>query len=316
MLQPDGEWAVAVNNTLRQRLFVAFDHIVTDVLREPSWKTWPSNPCAFALQDRFRVAATAGDVNLLRTLHAAHEDVLAKPDEDVQGLRIISWDDASLSSSESALLQAAFQDDIGLTAHLLAPGDQKTVALQRTIPRILDRLGDVLPTWEQEFRAMVRWIVLAESSEGGFAGASAFAAWGAILVNPEAQEDDLALLLTLIHESSHMKLFCAYLDDEIVLNDLAETYSSPLRLEPRPMNGIYHAAYVLARMACFAHDLRQSGRATEVIGTAADGLNLALQASVVGFGSALEVIRSHGKLTELGLSIIDEAAAGVKAIPT
>ncbi|MFD1740208.1 aKG-HExxH-type peptide beta-hydroxylase [Cypionkella sinensis] len=279
----------------------------------PAPDVWPSDPCAFALQDRFRQAAVAGDIEALRSLLQAHGTLLAAGDR-MAGLQIISWGEARLDTADFALLQSAFQDDIGLTADLLPPDAQAGAALQRAIPDLLDRLGTVLPAWAQEFRAMVRWVVLAQSSQGGFAGASAFAAWGAILVNPAVQNDALTLAMTLIHESSHLKLFSAYLDDEIVLNDPDETYASPLRIERRPMNGLYHAAFVLARMACFLDDLRQSGRAEAVLGVAQSGLEVALQAAVSDFGEAYDVIRSHGNLTETGHAIIAAAATATQAI--
>lgn len=302
-----------VDQTLRQRLAAAFDHVVHEVLSGPRPPIWPCDPCAFALQDRFRQAAILGDIDLLHSLHSAHVDLLAAGHR-LPGLQVICWDDNRLSAVDFALLQGAFQDDIGLTARLVVPETAAAEGLRRAIPRLVSQLDTVLPTWAEEFRAMVHWVVLAQTSEGGFAGASAFAAWGAILVNPSAQPDDLALALTLIHESSHLKLFTAYLDDEIVLNDMDETYSSPLRVEPRPMNGIYHAAFVLARMVCFLKDLRQSGRAEVVLGESSACLDQTLQVTASRFWESFDVIRRHGKLTQTGQSIINEAAAGVGAI--
>lgn len=298
---------------LERRLHAAFDHVACDVLGEPRPGAWSSTPSAHAAQALFREAAVAGDIARIRSLYDDIRDVLTKAGA-LERAQVIVWGDDALAGAEYDLLQSAFQDDIGLTAQLVAPDPARAAALRSAIPALLHRLGAVLPLWQQEFTALVAQIHLAETSQGGFGGASAFAAWGAILVNPRAQADDLALLLTLIHESSHLKLFSAYVDDEIVLNDPDEGYSSPLRHEPRPMNGIYHAAFVLARMICFLDDLRGSGRVAEVLGPLPEGaIEAALESSVERFRAAHEVIRDHGRLTALGRTIIEEAAAGVAA---
>lgn len=297
---------------LERRLHAAFDHVVCEVLQQDPPVAWSSAPCAYAAQALMREAAMAGDIARIAQIYTDCRPVLTAPPQRDRA-RVIGWGDGSLSPVERELLQAAFRDDIGLTAHLLPTDPGRAAALGTEIAAVLGDLGTVLPRWAQEFRALVAQIILADSAEAGFAGASAFAAWGAILVNPAAQADRLALLLTLIHESSHLKLFGAFVDDEVVLNDPDETFASPLRRQPRPMVGIYHAAFVLARIVCFLHDLRASGQGAQVLGPIPeDAVQRALQNAVDSFGAAHEVILAHGRLTALGRSIIDEASAAVQ----
>jgi hypothetical protein len=314
MLRPDAAAVDGLNRHLHALLATAFEHIVVDVLGGQRPDQWSVRPSAFALQSRFRDLAVAGDVEAIRSVYDANRDVIACR-ESAGDLQIVGWGGSALGKEEFDLLQWAFQDDLGLTARLIAPPAAAVEAVQRRIVGLLGRLDAVLPAWSQEFRALVSLILLAETSSGGFGGASAFPAWGAILVSPRAQRDDLALLLTLIHESSHLKLFSAYLDDEVVLNAPENTYSSPLRKELRPMNGIYHAAVVLARMACFLADLRALGRGGEVLDNELClQIDTRLTANVAGFASALSVINDHGQLTDRGRAIMNECAAGVGAI--
>ena len=42
-------------------------------------------------------------------------------------------------------------------------------------------------------------------------------------------------------------------------NDLSERYASPLREDPRPMEGLVHAAFVLARMSYVLRRFLRSG---------------------------------------------------------
>lgn len=59
----------------------------------------------------------------------------------------------------------------------------------------------------------------------------------------------LYFLEHVIHETSHIHLNCLMATDPIILNLPEERFLSPLRLDPRPMVGVFHAAYVSARIA-------------------------------------------------------------------
>jgi HEXXH motif-containing protein len=57
------------------------------------------------------------------------------------------------------------------------------------------------------------------------------------------------LAVSLAHEAAHSLLFGLAVGGQLTENDAAERYSSPLRRDPRPMEGVAHATYVTARMA-------------------------------------------------------------------
>lgn len=313
MLQPDFAQVSTINEEIERRLSVALDYIVRDVLKAQHQVCWGATPAVHALQSLMREAAIAGNIAQIRSLYQRHKDVLVVS-SGARRACVVAWTEADLSTSERVLLQAAFQDDIGLTSHLQAPAPEVVAEMRWRISRVIEAMHRIMPVWAQEFEALVALIVLAETETGTFAGASAFPAWGAILVNPRSQVTDLDLVVTLIHESSHLKLFSAYLDDEIVLNDPNEVYSSPLRRESRPMNGIYHAAFVLARMVSFMHNLSETGQAGAVIGTDLTVLDARIKSAAQGFEAAYGLIATQGQLTSLGRTIIEEAAAGVAAV--
>lgn len=310
MLQPDLAQVAFLSAEIERRLSVALDHLLGDVLKAQVQPLWNTGPPVHALQFLMREGAIAGNAEEIRALYKRHKDVVVASAETGRA-RVVAWTETDLSASERTLLQAAFQDDIGLTSDLQAPTPDVVAEMRGRINRAMKAMHKIMPVWAQEFEALVALIVLAETEAGTFAGASAFPAWGAILVNPRSQETDLDLVATLIHESSHLKLFSAYLDDEIVLNDPDEVYSSPLRREARPMNGIYHAAFVLARMARFMQDLRGTRQASAVIGKDAAMLDARIESAVQGFEAAYDVIATQGQLTTLGRSIMNEAAAAV-----
>ena len=313
MLRPNPEEVAGFNAEIRQRLLSAMEYLVVDVLGQLPPNTWSSAPAVHALQALMRQAAVNGDLEEIRALYSLHAQV-ASSETSASRDPVLGWSESDLSRSELDLLQTAFEDDIGLTACLSEPNAGVVARIRTDVARIRLGLNQSVPRWAQEFDALVSMIVLAETENANFAGASAFSAWGAILVNPLSQKSDLALLLTMIHESSHLKLFYAYLEDEVVLNDPKSTFSSPLRSEHRPMNGLFHAAFVLARMVCFVGDLRQSGKieflpAVTLISLGDVQENLAKQ-----FDASYSVIVESAVLTKRGETIIQEAAAGVKAM--
>lgn len=303
---------------MSSRLFLALEHMVGDVLGQSRPTGGVARPAVYALQALMRDAAVAGDVGRMATLHATYGDILLGRDEPPR-LRVVPLAEPALSPSEMAVLQAGFRDDIGLTENLLEPRPEDFASVAGTIEDLKRALPVTLPLWSQELEALVDTVVLATSSstEKVFAGASAFDAWGAILVNAAYRSDRLHLAMTLVHESSHLKLFYAYLDDEIVLNPPEGRYASPLRREPRPMNGIYHAAFVLARMARFLADALQVGVEETLFGGDATAvLEAELHKAVVHFDAAYSVITQHGILSAKGEQIMAEAAAEVEQCRT
>lgn len=299
---------------INDRLAAALDYLISDVIGQPrADRITSSAPAAHALQSLMHAAAVAGDVPEIHRLYADHGSVLKLP-KAAGRCQPVSWGAASLTPSERFLLQFAFRDDIGLTARLVAPAAGAASQVQNSLALLERTLSAHLPLWWQELENLVSVIVLAEGEDATarFGGASAFAAWGAILVNPQSNGSPFPLALTLVHESSHLKLFHAYLDDEIVLNDPDERYSSPLRQEARPMNGLYHAAFVLARMVQFLSDLGASGPGLKDFGPEADEI-LAhyLARSITAFEAAHSVIEAHGNLTTKGRAILSEAAKAV-----
>lgn len=52
----------------------------------------------------------------------------------------------------------------------------------------------------------------------------------------------------LVHETSHLHLHTMMLSDPMVLNPDSERFEAPIRWDPRPIYGIYHASFVLSRM--------------------------------------------------------------------
>lgn len=135
--------------------------------------------------------------------------------------------------------------------HLDESSEHETLA---QFERAIDNLRRHAPRTFAEIRTLACEIVPARGSAMNgleFDGCSSLERWGTILVNARRRRTDLELSEVITHESAHNALFAMAPVNFHVENDPRERYQSPLRLDPRPMNGIYHATFVLARM-CFA----------------------------------------------------------------
>jgi HEXXH motif-containing protein len=164
------------------------------------------------------------------------------------------------------------------------------------------------PELAAEIRTLVSDIVLgAAPLERGvmqFEGASSFMLWGAMLLNAGDTWTTLGAAQALAHESGHTLLFGHCIDGKLVENDAEARFSSPLRADPRPMEGIFHATYVTARMyRCVAKLL-----AARVLDRAmTEEATTALSAHRRGFDAGLSVIERDAHLTPLGREVIDGA---------
>lgn len=113
-------------------------------------------------------------------------------------------------------------------------------------------LSESNPRLHDEIRMLLKRVMLGAGSTDKnaftFDGASAFGLWGAILLNAIEPKDVVDMIQTLAHESCHNLLFGYCIEGQLVENPDDERYASPLRLDPRPLDGIFHATFVLARM--------------------------------------------------------------------
>jgi len=135
-----------------------------------------------------------------------------------------------------------------------------------------------------------------------FNGASTFFLWGATFLNADLRRTAVSLIDLLVHESSHVLLFGLGAESALTRNSGDERYSSPLRADPRPIDGIFHACFVATRVHLAMSRLLDSGvLTTEQSQQAVQRRDYNGNAGRVSLG----VLEQHARLTELGKSILD-----------
>jgi hypothetical protein len=221
--------------------------------------------------------------------------------------------DASLPAAEWERYQRALQTDIAAPAEgaprlapVAAPRLQAATAL---LGAARAAIAGAAPRLAEEIDLLTTEIIFAGDSRAaaaGFGGATSFQAWGAIFLNVHRHTSLVRMADGLVHEAAHARLLAQSGGAAMVANDNATRYRSPLRPDPRPMEGIFHASFVSARI-CWALDrlLASDRLAPNERNEAAQARDRAARAFRDGYATLCE----SGRPTPLGGELIAGAAA-------
>jgi hypothetical protein len=176
--------------------------------------------------------------NELRTLSLSYDP----------NLRLVTLDDRHLGNGQAERYRRLIDDDVALRMDLRALSDSEFALEAERVRNALALLERAAPELAGELRTLVREIVLVQRPGDKHFGASSFQIWGALFLRPAPIGGRVVIASALAHEAAHALLFGFGMGKPLVINDAAERFPSPLRDEPRPMDGVVHATYVLARM--------------------------------------------------------------------
>jgi len=214
---------------------------------------------------------------------------------------------------DSARYIRMMNSDPTLDLGFAAPSARVAAAFRPRLKNGLDLLERGLPELFGEISAIVRQVVICggdASKSLQFDGGSHFRLWGALFLNGAFHPTPLAVAEVLAHESAHSLLFGFCTHTPLVENDEDERFASPLRPDPRPMEGIFHATYVSARMHYAMTRLARSGVLNRRDARKALDAAAADQAN---FQSGYGVVAEHGRLTAMGADLMAQAKAYMDA---
>jgi hypothetical protein len=218
-----------------------------------------------------------------------------------------------LRRGSAGLFDSVFDLRMGADAarfHVVDP--RAADAFATTLSDALALLEAGAPALAGELRAILSTIVLAQAPPGAateFDGASHYQFWGLVLLNPKHHPTPLAVAEALAHEAGHGFLFGLTRTEPLVRNPDDVLFPSPLRADPRPMDGIFHATFVSARMAWTMETLADSG----LLSPAEAALARAEAAKDrANFWAGEAVIAAHGELTPTGAAILASATQAVR----
>jgi HEXXH motif-containing protein len=272
-------------------------------------RSGPVGPLVFGAYFELVLALERGALDLARELLL---EIAAAPNHPGGPLVLDLGDPAS--DRAAARYHRLIDTDAKEPFAMLPPPPELSRACRQQLAGacVLLERGD--PELAGEIRALLREIVLAvgpiRPGSMTFDGASSFMLWGAIVLNPRMFTSALDVAQALAHESGHNLLFGLCADGGLVEDDDVPRYTSPLRQDLRPMDGIVHATFVTARMHRSLLELRASGALSEADGARSGRL---LADHVRNFAQGWEIVARDARLTERGRSIMDGARRHMEA---
>lgn len=310
---PDSRRAVALYCEMKTRLIDSLSYLhqqLSDTTSQPppidSWlatlnKTTFIKPGIFGYYYDLASALLQDDIELAKQLFTK----LSSFEAAASGLSVITLSETDLDRESINLYIRNVEIEPDVPLHLTAPSASSAERVSTHIHQALEIIDQVLPELGEEIRALTTEIVMASSAKNSagitFHGASSVYLWGTLFINADYHKTLVQVLDTLIHESAHCLLFGLSVEGPLVENPEQERHSSPLREDLRPIDGIYHATFVLSRMHYGMQNILDSGLLDEESNNAVERL-IGHHASC--FRDGLNTIESVGRLTQLGSTIL------------
>jgi HEXXH motif-containing protein len=193
-------------------------------------------------------------------------------------------------------------------ALLAAPAPAQAQTFKTNVAAALALIARADAAMAAELRGLIVRIIGAVPPAGAsaraFEGASSFMLWGAVVLNVDRHPTPLDVAAGLVHEAAHQLLFGLSQDAPLVENPRGEKFPSPLRRDPRPMLGVFHAAFVCARLVQAYQRLRDAACAAD-----RGAITGRLEDQKRRFWDGYEIVRRHASLTANGAAIMGEAFA-------
>ena len=228
------------------------------------------------------------------------------PEVAYEPCRILPWNVSPHLENQDMYLRA-MNTDPHLNFFMGAPSDALAKQFLHRIESGFKLIQLAIPELAKEFKALVNdmVIVVCDSiSDYQFDGGSSYFLWGMLFLNATSHQTDVAMVEVLAHESAHMLLYACTIDEPLVLNSDEDLFVSPLRNDLRPMDGIYHATFVSARMHFAMQSLIDSGMLSSE-----DLINAkkSRDKNLKNFWTSYKVVSENAELTATGEKIMQTA---------
>jgi hypothetical protein len=185
-----------------------------------------------------------------------------------------------------------------------APATRDFKLAAKTVEAVLRRLQHEDSETNGEIAHYVSHIVIIKSEH--INAGTCFKAFGLLyLTILRPNQDWTCYLENIVHEAGHHHLFALWTLDPILRPDGGQLYRSPLRTEPRPMSGIFHAMFVLARTIRVLRLFRDTPKYSKAIDGMTTGYNQAKNPATLEekFDDCCRTIQNNARLTPIGAEV-------------
>jgi hypothetical protein len=179
---------------------------------------------------------------------------------------------------------------------------QESKKMEYSIQQGLKVLEKNFPDFFAEFQELVSEVLLLKAQ--GLVQGSSSDIFGMIYKSYMSPWEKITDVLEfIIHEQSHLYVYSLNKDDPLVLNS-TDIYDSPIRKEKRPLMGIYHAEFILARVI---YVLNKASALNVIPESEKEYCQEFLNKYKKYFFQGLDILNAHAQMTPLGKGLIDSA---------
>ena len=227
------------------------------------------------------------------------------------GFQIVSYEREFLGDDFDRYPRLLFAEspEVGV---LVAPTPDEFARSENHMRSALETIRRIDPSIYDEIMNLFVHVFIAKDAEEGagasFGGVTSLMIWGATFANIKACAERWEAIQFLVHEVTHGLLFGLSSSEPLVRNSALENYRSPLRTQMRPMDGIYHATIVCARLADFNRRWLASG---SVPAEDRKHVEREKEKMMAAFRDGLSVIDEHGILSAMGRELLERCRGGL-----
>lgn len=154
------------------------------------------------------------------------------------------------------------------------------------------------PETSGEIECVTEYIALLAGRD--FVGGSDIYLFGATFLRLDPGWTPLCYADHIVHEAAHQLMHIIHELDPLLLNRDAMGQPSPIRSDPRPLYGTFHATFVFLRLALFMEKA-----VTVVDEVSRDEAEIRLHRHLLGLLQGLKVLRDAGEFSAGGAEVID-----------
>jgi HEXXH motif-containing protein len=225
--------------------------------------------------------------------------------------RVLALGRRSLASIESSDLKEVLSGELarsGQNSDIFDPTD--AAAVDRSLAAVDQALSAIKlasPTLGDEIAQLVTDIVIIDSTKTN--AASSFQTFGVIVLKYlQPFQTWTTYVEHITHEAAHHLLFALFAEHDVFKSGNQQRYKSPLRSDLRPLDGVFHAMFVLARIIYILRRVRDSNAFPDFRRTAT--YSFYNPSSLIDqFRDSFNVIAANAQLTNFGVELLESTRA-------
>lgn len=226
---------------------------------------------------------------------------LCEDNFEIQGIEHINL--ANLGEYYVPLVEMTFSQGLARDIQIFPLPAKEFEEAKALIQQAMQLYQSYFPDFFSEFQELVGEILILKAK--GLKAGSSIDLFGMIYKNSLFEADTLTYALDfLVHEQAHLYVHLLAKDDPLLLNPL-EKHDSPVRADKRPLIGIYHAVFVLARRYYILNKAFSQNLIPQAEHIYCKGL---IDERKKFFFAGLDILQNHAQMTPLGERLIASAS--------